>query len=159
MRALYLAALAALMIAGAAALLGLGYLTGARAAAQPVPKAHRLVILVDSNDRTVMGHAISYAANISRAYAMKSEAVQIEIVANGSGIELLRDDISPLKQPLAALQKALPHLTLSMCDSSRLIAEQKEGHAIAPLPGARIVPFGIGRVMELQEAGWSFLHG
>ncbi len=162
MRASYTAAIAALVLAGAACLLGLGYLTGARAAAeqaQPVPKAHRLVILVDSNDQKVMGHAISYAVNISRAYAMKNEAVQIEIVANGSGIELLRDDISPLKQPLAALQKALPDLTLSMCDSSRQIAEQKEGRAIAPMPGARIVPFGIGRVMELQEAGWSFLHG
>ncbi len=163
MQARHRAAIGALMIAAAASLLGIGYRTGANAAAQeqaqPLPKAHRLVILIDSNDRKVMGHAISYAMNISRAYAIKNEAVKIEIVANGSGIELLRDDISPLKQPLAALRQAIPDIVLSMCDSSRQIAEQKEGHAISPLPGARIVPFGIGRVMELQEAGWSFLHG
>ncbi len=158
-----LAILGALLIGGAIALLGIGYVTGAGAATQAQtqirPKPHRLVILVDSDDRKVMGHAISYAANIARAHADKHERVAIEIVANGSGITLLRDDISPLKQPLAALRQAIPDLVLSMCDSSRQIAAQKEGHAIDPIPGARLVPFGIGRVMELQEAGWSFIHG
>lgn len=163
MRTTYKAAILALLIVDAAFMLGLGYMTGARAAAQtqtqPAPKAHRLVILIDTNDQRVMGHAISYAANIWRAYSSKNQPVTIEIVANGTGIELLRDDISPLKQPLAMLKQTIPDLTLSMCDSSRQIAEQKEGHAIAPVAGARIVPYGIGRVMELQEAGWSFIHG
>jgi intracellular sulfur oxidation DsrE/DsrF family protein len=120
---------------------------------------HRVVILIDSDDEKVMGHAISYSMNLARSYAQKNEKVKIEIVANGAGIKLLRADTSPLQQPLAFLRQAVPDIVLTMCDSSRQIAEQKEGRAIALVPGARLVPFGIGRLIELQEAGWSYIHG
>lgn len=120
---------------------------------------HRVVILIDSDDEKVMGHAISYSMNLARSYAQKNEKVKIEIVTNGTGIKLLRADTSPLQQPLAFLRQAIPDIVLTVCDSSRQIAEQKEGRAIALVPGARLVPFGIGRVVELQEAGWSYIHG
>lgn len=120
---------------------------------------HHVVILIDSDDDKVMGHAISYSMNITRSYALKNEAVKIEIVANGSGIKLFRADTSLLQQPLAALHQAVPGIVFSMCDSSRQIAEQKEGHSIDLVAGARLVPFGIGRVVELEESGWSYVHG
>ena len=106
-----------------------------------------------------MGHAISYSMNISRSYAERNEKVTIEVVANGSGIKLFRADASPLRQPLALLRRAIPDIVFSMCNSSRKIAEQKEGHAIDVIPEARLVPFGIGHVVELEEAGWSYIHG
>ncbi len=120
---------------------------------------HHVVILIDSDDERVMGHAISYSMNITRDYALRHETVEIEIVANGSGIKLFRADTSPLQQPLNYLRQSIPNIVLSMCDSSRQIAEQKEGHAIDLVAGARLVPFGIGRVVELEEAGWSYVHG
>jgi intracellular sulfur oxidation DsrE/DsrF family protein len=120
---------------------------------------HRVVILVDSDDEKIMGHAISYSINITRSYALKNESVKIEIVANGSGIKLFRADTSPLQLPLAALRQAIPGIVFSMCDSSKQIAEQKEGHSIDLIAGARLVPFGIGRVVELEESGWSYIHG
>ena len=122
-------------------------------------KEHRVVILIDSDDEKIMGHAISYSMNITRSYARQGEKVKIEVVANGSGIKLFRADTSPLQQPLAALRQAIPDIMFSMCDSSRQIAEQKEGRLIALIPEARLVPFGIGRVVELQESGWSYVHG
>lgn len=137
-------------------------MAGTQAADAKTPLAetkHRIVILIDSDDEKVMGHAISYSMNITRSYALKNEIVQIEIVANGSGIKLFRADISPLQEPLAALRQTLPNIVFSMCDSSRKIAEQKEGHSIDLIDNARVVPFGIGRVVELQQNGWSYIHG
>jgi intracellular sulfur oxidation DsrE/DsrF family protein len=131
----------------------------AMAKSPPPTSQHRVVILVDSDDAKVMGHAISYSVNITRAYALKGEAVKIEIVANGTGIKLFRADASPLQQPLAALRQIVPGIVFSMCNSSRQIAEQKEGRSIDLIAGARLVPFGIGRVVELEEAGWSYIHG
>lgn len=120
---------------------------------------HRVVILIDSDNEKIMGHAISYSMNITRAYALKNEKVSIEIVANGSGIRLFRADTSPLQQPLAYLRENIPGIVFSMCDSSHQIAEQNEGHAIGLIPGARLVPFGVGRVVQLEEADWSYIHG
>ncbi len=119
---------------------------------------HRVVILIDTDDEKVMGHAISYSMNIARSYAAKNQRVTIEVVTNGPGIKLFRADISPLQRPLEMLRQTIPDIIFSMCDSSRQIAEQREGHTITLIPGARLVPFGIGRVVELEEAGWSYVH-
>jgi uncharacterized protein len=120
---------------------------------------HRIVVLVDSDDAKKMGHAISYSVNITKFFASKGEKVLIEIVANGSGIKLFRADTSPLQQPLAALRVMIPSITYSVCNSSKMIMEQREGHSIPIINGARLVPFGIGRVIELEEAGWSYVNG
>lgn len=133
-------------------------LAGARPAAARTG-GHNAVILIDSDDEKVMGHAISYSMNLTRSYAQTNERIKIEVVANGSGIKIFRADTSPLQQPLAAVRQAIPDIVFSICDSSRQIAEQREGHPITLIAGVRLVPFGIRRLIELQEAGWSYIHG
>jgi len=117
-----------------------------------------IVILIDRNDPHVMGHAISYSANLSRHFAEKGLKLQLEVVANGSGIEVFRADKTPLRDPLAALRQMVPDITLSMCASSKMIAEAKEQVAIQLIEGATLVPFGIGRVVDLQMKGWAYIH-
>jgi uncharacterized protein len=36
--------------------------------------------------------------------------------------------------------------------------ERKEGHPIAIVPEARVVPAGVVRLTELQEQGWSYIR-
>lgn len=132
------------------------------AASAPVPsptiKTHRVVVLVDTDDIQVMKHAISYSFNLTRYYDAKSEPVTIEVVANGAGIKLFRTDISPLQEILVTLHTAVPEIVFSVCASSKAIAEQNEGHPITIIDSARLVPFGIGRLIDLQEAGWTYVH-
>ncbi|WP_240535533.1 hypothetical protein [Rhizobium freirei] len=129
------------------------------ASAQARLPEHHVVILIDSDDQKVMGHAISYSLNITRSFALKNESVKIEVVANGPGIAVFRADRSPLRQPLAMLRQTIPDIVFSMCESSKKIAEAKEGHPIVLIDGARLVPLGIGRVVDLEESGWTYIHG
>jgi uncharacterized protein len=120
---------------------------------------HRVVIFISSDDEAVLGHAIAYPMNITRSYALKNETVRIEIVANSAGIKLFRADTSPLQQQLAELRQTIPGIVFSMCNTSKENYERKEGHSIALIPGARLVPYGIGRVLDLQDAGWTYVSG
>jgi uncharacterized protein len=36
--------------------------------------------------------------------------------------------------------------------------EKREGHAIAIVPEAAVVPSGVVHLMELQEQGWSYVR-
>ncbi|MGJ4904770.1 hypothetical protein ACQR0V_24605 [Bradyrhizobium sp. HKCCYLS2058] len=143
-----------------------GFLAGATALGAPAPAVpavarHRagIVILIDRNDPHVMGHAIGYSGNLTRHFASLGETPMIEVVANGSGIDVFRADKSPLKEPIAALRQMYPHIGFSMCASSKAIAESKENLMIELIEGAKLVPFGIGRVVELQRKGWAYIHG
>jgi intracellular sulfur oxidation DsrE/DsrF family protein len=117
-----------------------------------------VVILIDSNEPYVMGHAISYSANLAKHFVDKGAKLLIEVVANGKGIDLFRADKTTLVEPLAMLRQSLPNLSYSMCASSKAIAEAKEQVSIPLIAGASLVPFGIGRVVDLQLKGWAYIH-
>ncbi|MEZ2223837.1 DsrE family protein [Rhizobium sp. RCC_161_2] len=131
---------------------------GGPAVARDAPTVDGVVILIDSSDPYVMGHAISYSSNLAKHFADKGARLLIEVVANGRGIEVFRADKTTLAEPLAALRQMLPDLTYSMCASSKAIAEAKEHISIPLIPDAGLVPFGIGRVVDLQLKGWAYIH-
>ena len=131
---------------------------GGAAAAQKDRPADGVVILIDSNEPYVMGHAISYSANLARHFADRGALLLIEVVANGKGIDVFRADKTPLAGPLSTLRQSQPNLTYSMCASSKAIAEAKEQISIPLISGASLVPFGIGRVIDLQLKGWAYIH-
>ncbi|MQB46146.1 DsrE family protein [Rhizobium sp. ICMP 5592] len=142
------------LLAGIAVVTATGPATGA---SQKDPLSG-VVVLVDSNDPYVMGHTIGYSVNLSKHFAEKQVDMPIEVVANGKGIDLFRADKTTLTEQLIALKQIFPRVTYSVCDSSKKIAEAKERTSISLVPGVGLVPFGIGRVVDLQMAGWAYIH-
>jgi hypothetical protein len=130
---------------------------GAAISAQSTQKSHRLLLQIDSDDVQTMNIVLGNAINAKKYYDEKSEPLDVEVVAYGPGITMLRDDKSPVKDRIAELRKEIPKITLSMCNNAKTAAEKREGHAITPLPGVQIVPAGIVRVMELEEQGWTYV--
>jgi len=144
-----------LIIAGAASCALLA--AGAALSAQSAQKTHRLLLQIDSDDVQTMNIVLGNAVNAKKYYDSKSEPLEVEIVAYGPGITMLRDDKSPVKDRIAEALKDVPKMTLSMCNNAKTAAEKREGHAITPISGVQVVPAGIVRVMELEEQGWSYV--
>jgi intracellular sulfur oxidation DsrE/DsrF family protein len=123
-------------------------------------KPHRVAIQVDQNDPQVMNLALNNATNVIEYYRGKKEDVEIDIVAYGPGLHMLRADTSPVQDRLKRLKDmAFPgKIQFSACNNSKQGMEKTEGHAISILPDATIVPSGVVRLMELQEQGWSYIR-
>jgi uncharacterized protein len=124
------------------------------------PPQHRIAIQVDQNDPQVMNLALNNVSNIIEYYRDKGEDVRVEVVAYGPGLNMLRDDTSPVKDRLKQLKDlSFPsELTFSACNNTKQAMEKHEGHAITIVPQASLVPSGAVRLMELQEQGWSYLR-
>jgi intracellular sulfur oxidation DsrE/DsrF family protein len=73
---------------------------------------------------------------------------------------MLREDISPVKDRIKHIKDlAFPgKIQFSACNNTKQGMEKKEGHPIAILSEATIVPSGVVRLMELQEQGWSYVR-
>lgn len=125
-------------------------------------KPHRVAIQVDQSDPALMNLALNNAQNIMTYYGDKNEAVDIEIVAYGPGLNMLREDTSPVKDRIATMAKddaTFPSkIVFSACNNTLQGMEKREGHAITIIPQARIVPAGVVRLMELEEQGWSYIR-
>jgi intracellular sulfur oxidation DsrE/DsrF family protein len=129
----------------------------AASAQQASPKTHRLLLQINTEDVQTMSIVLGNAVNAKKYYDSKGETLQVEVVAYGPGITMMRDDKSPVKDRIAETKTAIPGLVLSMCNNAKTAAEKREGHEITPLPGVTVVPAGIVRVMELEEQGWSYV--
>jgi intracellular sulfur oxidation DsrE/DsrF family protein len=123
-------------------------------------KPHRVAIQVDQNDPQLMNLALGNATNVIEYYRDKNEDVEIEIVAYGPGLHMLRADTSPVQDRVRRLKDmAFPgKIQFSACNNTKLGMEKAEGHAISILPDALIVPSGVVPLMELQEQGWSYVR-
>jgi intracellular sulfur oxidation DsrE/DsrF family protein len=123
-------------------------------------KTHKIAIQVDQSDPALMNLVLNNVANVLQYYHSKGEQAQVEVVAYGPGLNMLREDKSPVKARLTQIEKvAFPSkVTFSACHNTMKAMEKKEGHAIQIVPEAHVVPAGVVRLTELQEQGWSYIR-
>ena len=123
-------------------------------------KPHRVSIQVDQNDPQVMNLALNNATNVIEYYRAKNEDVDVDIVAYGPGLHMLRADTSPVQDRIKRLKElTFPgKIQFSACNNTKQGMEKAEGHAISILSDATIVPSGVVHLMELQEQGGSYVR-
>ena len=163
---------AGLMLAFAVPLAITLLLTGSEAApAKPEGKAaakdtakpaavamHRLVLPINTDDPTTMRALISTSLNLPKYYQERNEAFTIEVVAYNAGVHMLRADTSPVKDLLRVLRSVNANIRFVVCDATKLGMERQEGRPVTLIDNVELVPSGPGRIIELQEAGWSYIR-
>jgi uncharacterized protein len=119
---------------------------------------HRLVVQVDVNDPAVMNLVLNNVTNVAQYYGALGQKVEIEVVAFGPGLHMLRDDTSPVKARIKSMSETMPELAFSACGNTRENMMRAEAKDIPLISQARVVKAGAVRLMELQEQGWSYLR-
>jgi uncharacterized protein len=154
----------ALAVALAATALAFGPAVPAQPAQSSAPEPmmskapHRVVIQISQDDAAVMNTALNNAENLTRYFKDKGETVEIEFVAYGPGLSMFRSDTSPVKGRLALLHSTMTNVTFSGCGNTMATQSKAEGKAISLLPEAQEVPTGIARIVELEEAGYTYVR-
>lgn len=123
-------------------------------------KPRHIAIQIDQNDPQVMNLVLNNATNVIEYYRAKKQDVDIDIVAYGPGLHMLRADTSPVRDRIKRLKDiAFPSkVQFSACNNTKLGMEKAEGHPITIVPEATVVPSGVVHLMELQDGGWSYLR-
>lgn len=127
-------------------------------ASNSAPVEHRVVFQVNADDLAPMKHAISNSINLVRHYRDVHQSVRVEIVAYGLGITMFRADTSPVRDMLEYMRSNFPEIAFTACGNTKAIVEKREERTIPLIEGTAVVPFGIVRIVELQEAGWSYIR-
>lgn len=121
-------------------------------------RAHHVVIQVSQNDPAVMNMVLNNAENLTKYYREKGEEIQVELVAYGPGLHMVRSDTSPVRARLKALAETTKQVTFSACENTKNAQAKQENIDIALVPEAHLVATGIGRITELQEQGWTYVR-
>ena len=114
---------------------------------------HKLVIQVSSADQKAMVIALNNAVNVQKAYGMDN--VDIEIVAYGPGLAMLTANHKLNKRVSSLAQQ---DITFSACNNTMKKIAQKTGKKPKLTEGVQVVSAGVTRIIELQEAGYSYIR-
>lgn len=121
-------------------------------------KTHHLVLQVNTNEPAMMNLALNNATNVAQHYKDLGEKVEIEVIAFGPGLHMLRNDTSPVSARIKAIATSTPAISFKACGNTQENMSKAESKDIALLPEASVVKSGVVRLMELQERGWTYVR-
>ena len=119
---------------------------------------HRLALQVSDNDADKMNAALNVAANVSQYYSSKGQDIEIQVIAFNAGLNMLREDTSPVKPRLKSFAESMPNVSFMACQNTLDNMTKREGKKPDIVANATMVPSGAVTLIELSEKGWTIIR-
>ena len=148
MKALYALALAAAFLLPA---LPAAAADPAKPAAKAASEKIRVVIQVSDPDPKLWAQGINYPENLQQL--LGKDNVEVEVVALGQGIGLLKLDSPQATRVADALKKGVKVVACETTMGRQKLTKDDM------LPAIGYVPGGLVRIIELQRQGWTYIKG
>jgi len=121
-------------------------------------EVHRVVFHVDQNDPKIMNLTLNNVQNVTSYFESIGDTVEIEVVAYGPGLNMYRQDNSPVADRISVISLELPDVTFAACGNTLRKMEAKAGHEVALISEAEVVPSGVVQLIMRQEQGWAYIR-
>ena len=122
------------------------------AAGQQALVANGLVVHVASSRGEVVNTALQEVEDYLRDARAAGRKVKVEIVANQTGMDILRSDTSAYAKRLEQLHAAYPNLTFIACNQTADRLREK-GVKVKLLPGVHYAPTALDEIVKRMQQG------
>ncbi len=117
----------------------------------------RILLHVDTSDPKTVAMALDQAEKALHTAYQNGRSIQIELVANATGLDLLRAGTTHYAARLAAMRARYPTFTLVACDQT-LARLRAKGVDVKLLPGTRVATTALAEVLERLREGWIYVR-
>ena len=119
---------------------------------------HRLALQISDDDAAKMNAVLNVAANVSKYYSDKGDEIEIQVVAFNAGLNMLRQDKSPVLTRLQSFKQGMPNVAFKACENTLEAMTRKEGKEPPLVENAERVKAGVVTLIELGEQGWTIVR-
>jgi len=116
--------------------------------------ANKVLFHINSDDK----YRIKTVLNKAKSLLANNNNVQIEIVANASGLSMLRDG-SPFTKEVKSMSAQYDNLKFLACGVAKQNATLKEGRDIKLLEDAKEIPAALDEILAKIKEGWLYVKG
>jgi uncharacterized protein len=118
----------------------------------------RVVLHVTTDDPRRLKTVLDEAEGLLENRRDHNTPVEVEILANGRGLDLLRTRTSPYADRIQALQARYNNVAFKACQRAIDRVQREQNITVKLLPAARTVPTAIGEVIHRQREGWAYVR-
>jgi intracellular sulfur oxidation DsrE/DsrF family protein len=116
-----------------------------------------IVVHVASSRGEVVDTVLQEVEDYLRDARAAGRKVKVEIVANQTGLDILRADKSAYAKRLERLRAAYPNLTYIACHQTADRLRDK-GVAVKLLPGVQFAPTALDEIVKRMQQGWVYIR-
>lgn len=118
---------------------------------------NRVILHLDSAAPAKMQAVLDQAERLLDEAGRQGRAMQIEVIANSRGIDLLRAGHSPFAQRMASMKQRYANLNWVACGQS-IARLRSDGEKVVLLPATRTAPTAIGEIVSRLQQGWTYVR-
>jgi len=126
-------------------------------ALRPAVSASHVLVHVSSGQAETLSTALDEIEDLLRASKAAGRALDLEVVANSSGLDLLRADASPHAARISALRLRYPNLAFIACNQT-IDRLRERGVTVELLPGVQVAPSALDQVVKRMQSGWAYIR-
>jgi uncharacterized protein len=121
--------------------------------------ANRILLHLTTTDPERITNMLDEVEILMEASIRQGEPLEIQVVAHGEGLALMREDISPFPQRVAELSARYPDgLTFTACLNTIERLRREENIHVRLLPAVQVINSGVAEVIRRQSQGWAYIQ-
>ncbi|MEO8332295.1 MAG: hypothetical protein ABI479_07660 [Gallionella sp.] len=152
---------------------GAGWLTSESSRSNSDPKLMRLfqaaqnsdiaeesgniIVHVSNSNPVRLKTALDETENLLESYRRANRQVNVEIIANAGGMDLLRSDVSPFGVRIGLMKDKYPNLEFLAC-SQTISKLQKKGIIVKLLPHTGVAASAVEEINKRLHQGWDYVR-
>lgn len=117
---------------------------------------HKLMIHVGNANPVRLATALDEAENLLASSKRANRPMQVEIIANGGGLDLLRAGSSPYAHRIALMREKYPNLELTACGQT-LRNLRAKGVDVRLLPNTGVARSAVDEITLRLKQGWGYI--
>ncbi len=117
----------------------------------------KFMVYVGNADPVRMKSALDESENLLATADQGNREIRVEIIANESGVNMLRAGVSHYAARIAEMQTKYPNLSLVACTQT-LNKLKKKGVDVRLLPNIRSVSSAVEEIKRRLEEGWDYVR-
>jgi intracellular sulfur oxidation DsrE/DsrF family protein len=118
---------------------------------------NRVLLHLDSAAPDKMRAVLDQAEHLLAEAERQGRAMQLEVIANSRGIDLLRAGVSPHAARMAGMKQRHANLRWVACGQS-IARFANDGEKVVLLPATQTAPTAIGEIVTRLQQGWTYVR-
>lgn len=118
----------------------------------------KVLFHLSTGDPAAFKETLSDVRGLMQHYRNRNINARVEVVANGSGLSMLRADTTPFAKEIKQLQAAHKNLRFVACKNTIDRLAREKGITAQLLPGVVVIDSGVAQLMRRQQQGWAYIQ-
>lgn len=125
--------------------------------ADAIADTRKIIVHVSNSSPMKLKAALDETESLLESYRRADRQIQVEVIANKQGVDLLRANVSPYKGRISSMQEKYPNLNFLVCGQT-ISNLRNKGENVQLLPHTGVASSAAEQIDKRLLQGWGYVR-